>query len=401
VRCRCLDAFDAGLAPTYGVRGLAPPLPSSSSRNLALNYGVSTPLPTVPLASPDMNTGANQLAGAYTSSTDAFRLHGSDLSGQHGKERWVAGQTLALNFRSSVTLRVMKLAIQRCWRWTSTAPEWRWAAGLIGAILAFSILIVVVRGGTEKQSWGDGGSAPPKMDPPATLRPMATGEAALVGVRAFVVRVIDGDTVEIDRVFFGQSVVRYAGINAPETMTPGLFAACYGREASNRNKELVEGKTVFLEKDVSEQDQSGHLFRYVYLEDGQMVNELLVVEGFAQASSSQPDVRYQEQLSTAQQLARSARRGLWGQACQPAATPIPPTVIPQQPTSVPQPVPTPAPSSRAAPLGNCSSAYPTVCIPPPPPDLDCRQIPFRRFQVLAPDPHRLDPNSDGIGCEMG
>ncbi len=50
--------------------------------------------------------------------------------------------------------------------------------------------------------------------------------------------------------------------------------------------------------------------------------------------------------------------------------------------------------------GNCSPAYPTLCLPPPPPDLDCGQIPYRNFPVLPPDPHDLDGNdNDGIGCE--
>lgn len=49
--------------------------------------------------------------------------------------------------------------------------------------------------------------------------------------------------------------------------------------------------------------------------------------------------------------------------------------------------------------GSCDPAYPTVCIPPPPPDLDCADIPYRRFTVLAPDPHRFDGDHDGIGCE--
>ncbi|WP_243149725.1 excalibur calcium-binding domain-containing protein [Thermaerobacter sp. PB12/4term] len=40
-----------------------------------------------------------------------------------------------------------------------------------------------------------------------------------------------------------------------------------------------------------------------------------------------------------------------------------------------------------------------MCIPPPPPDLDCRDIPYRGFRVLPPDPHRLDRDRDGIGCE--
>ena len=48
---------------------------------------------------------------------------------------------------------------------------------------------------------------------------------------------------------------------------------------------------------------------------------------------------------------------------------------------------------------NCDAAYPTVCIPPPPPDLDCGDIPDRRFTVLPPDPHRFDSDRDGIGCE--
>jgi micrococcal nuclease len=40
-----------------------------------------------------------------------------------------------------------------------------------------------------------------------------------------------------------------------------------------------------------------------------------------------------------------------------------------------------------------------VCIPPAPPDLDCKDVPYRRFQVLAPDPHNFDRDDDGIGCE--
>jgi len=48
---------------------------------------------------------------------------------------------------------------------------------------------------------------------------------------------------------------------------------------------------------------------------------------------------------------------------------------------------------------NCDPSYPDVCIPPPPPDLDCSDIPYRNFRVLPPDPHRFDGDGDGIGCE--
>lgn len=49
--------------------------------------------------------------------------------------------------------------------------------------------------------------------------------------------------------------------------------------------------------------------------------------------------------------------------------------------------------------GNCDKAYPDFCIPSPPPDLNCADIGHKDFTVLPPDPHNLDGNNDGIGCE--
>ena len=48
---------------------------------------------------------------------------------------------------------------------------------------------------------------------------------------------------------------------------------------------------------------------------------------------------------------------------------------------------------------SCDRAYPTVCIPSPPPDLNCSDIQFRNFTVLPSDPHRFDRDRNGIGCE--
>jgi hypothetical protein len=59
--------------------------------------------------------------------------------------------------------------------------------------------------------------------------------------------------------------------------------------------------------------------------------------------------------------------------------------------------PTLAPASVEG--SNCHPSYPGVCIPAPPPDLDCSDISFRRFQVLPPDPHNFDGDGDGLGCE--
>src|SRR5258706_9787315 len=67
------------------------------------------------------------------------------------------------------------------------------------------------------------------------------------------------------------------------------------------------------------------------------------------------------------------------------------------PTIIFVPLPTKGPTGGSN--GSCDSSYPTVCIPPPPPDLDCKDIPYRRFKVLPPDPHHFDADHDGIGCE--
>lgn len=52
------------------------------------------------------------------------------------------------------------------------------------------------------------------------------------------------------------------------------------------------------------------------------------------------------------------------------------------------------------PAGDCDPSYPTICLPSPPPDLNCPDLlPLVNFQVLPPDPHGLDADRDGIGCE--
>jgi len=121
-----------------------------------------------------------------------------------------------------------------------------------------------------------------------------------------VVRVVDGDTIEIE----GGKVVRYIGINTPETKDPRRGVECFGKEAEEYNKQLVEGKEVRLEKDVSDKDKYGRLLRYVWLDD-QMINEKLVASGFAQVATYPPDVRYKNKLVKAQTDARLNLLGLW------------------------------------------------------------------------------------------
>ncbi|MFC2068429.1 thermonuclease family protein [Chloroflexota bacterium] len=135
-------------------------------------------------------------------------------------------------------------------------------------------------------------------------------EQSTTFIEAQVVRVIDGDTIEV-KIDGNLSTVRYIGIDTPETVHPTKEDEPYGKEASVRNRELVEGRIVILEKDVSETDKYGRLLRYVYVGDV-FVNAELVKQGYAQVTTYPPDVKYQGIFIQLQREAREAGRGLWG-----------------------------------------------------------------------------------------
>lgn len=130
---------------------------------------------------------------------------------------------------------------------------------------------------------------------------------------ARVVRVVDGDTILAAVGTEPRARVRLIGINAPESVDPRREVECFGREASARAHELLDGQQVRLERDVSETDQYGRLLRYVWLDDV-LVNEQLVAEGYAHVVTFPPDVRYLDRLRAAERAARTQGRGLWS-AC--------------------------------------------------------------------------------------
>ena len=101
--------------------------------------------------------------------------------------------------------------------------------------------------------------------------------------------------------------MRYIGIDTPE-VHPELEA--FGLEAWAANRELVAGKIVYLERDVSETDKYGRLLRYVYVNDI-LVNAKLVRAGLADARAYPPDIKYQDYLEGLEQEARQAGRGMW------------------------------------------------------------------------------------------
>jgi micrococcal nuclease len=129
------------------------------------------------------------------------------------------------------------------------------------------------------------------------------------GEWTFCTRVVDGDTIVIEN----DERVRYIGIDTPETVHPRIGVEPFGPEASAVNKALVEGRRVYLVSDITNRDKYGRLLRYVYTEDGLFVNLALVACGLATVTTYPPDVAHVEEYVTAQEEAREAGRGIWGE----------------------------------------------------------------------------------------
>ena len=139
-----------------------------------------------------------------------------------------------------------------------------------------------------------------------TQSPAVQGNGLQLFEEVLISRVIDGDTVELEN---GERV-RYLGIDTPETVHPSKPVECYGPEASERNKELVEGKIVTLMRDGPDTDQYDRLLRYVFV-DGTFVNGDLVWGGYAYARSYGDTPLFYQTLVQLERSAREGERGLW------------------------------------------------------------------------------------------
>jgi micrococcal nuclease len=164
---------------------------------------------------------------------------------------------------------------------------------LLLAVVVLVALVLAVRA-----RGGDGGGG----DPP--------GDDG----RASVVRVVDGDTVEV-RIGGREETVRLIGIDTPETVDPRSPVECFGEEASDRAKALLPvGTEVRLVADVEPRDRYDRLLAYVYRDDGTFVNLALVEDGYASVLTYPPNVAHASEFTAAAARAREGGRGLWG-AC--------------------------------------------------------------------------------------
>jgi len=124
--------------------------------------------------------------------------------------------------------------------------------------------------------------------------------------------VVDGDTVKVS---IGGTIttLRLIGIDTPETVDPRKPVQCFGKEASTKAKELLNGKKVRIEKDVTqgELDKYGRLLAYIYREDGLFYNKYMIEQGYAHEYTYNTPYKYQTEFKAAQKSAQDNLRGLW------------------------------------------------------------------------------------------
>lgn len=130
-----------------------------------------------------------------------------------------------------------------------------------------------------------------------------------------VTKIIDGDTLMV-KINDKETAVRLIGIDTPES------GQCFGKEATNRAKELMENKKVKLEADETQDDKDkyGRLLRYIYLEDGTFINKKLIEDGVAKEYTYKIAYKFQTEFKSDQKAAEEKKVGLWADDICPTIT---------------------------------------------------------------------------------
>jgi micrococcal nuclease len=137
--------------------------------------------------------------------------------------------------------------------------------------------------------------------------------------KAIVDRSIDGDTV----VLADGRKVRYLNVDTPETVKENTPVRCYGKEASNFNRDIISGREIFMLSDKESQDKYKRELRIVFVTGfdttkvDQSVNALLVRKGFARASIISPNTTYASLFQSLENEAKSQKLGVWGNCPKP------------------------------------------------------------------------------------
>lgn len=131
-----------------------------------------------------------------------------------------------------------------------------------------------------------------------------------------VLRVLDGDTFQI-KINREIVTVRMLGIDTPETVDPRKGIQCYGKQASDKTKELLLGKYVSLSTDPSQDntDKYGRILAYVNIKDGIFINQYLLEYGYAREYKYKFDYQKRKEFKKIENLAKKKKIGLWGSIC--------------------------------------------------------------------------------------
>lgn len=134
-----------------------------------------------------------------------------------------------------------------------------------------------------------------------------------------VVSVHDGDTLRVQKKDSLEEIkVRLIGMDAPE-INKGTHQK-EGHKATRKLKQLCLNKAVYLEFDEGRHDKYGRTLAYLWLKDpvrtalisSDMINYLMLREGYAEILEIPPNTRYASVFKEAQEAARSEKKGLWG-----------------------------------------------------------------------------------------
>ncbi|MDQ3316915.1 MAG: thermonuclease family protein [Actinomycetota bacterium] len=217
-----------------------------------------------------------------------------------------------------------------------------------------------------------------------------------------VSRVVDGDTIEISPAVGGVTDVRLIGVDTPETVDPGEEVEPYGPESSDFATGELTGRSVGLEFGAERTDQYDRLLAYIYV-GGEMFNEVLVEEGYAQAYPYEPNTEYEGRFAEAQEEAKASGLGIWGL---PLAKQC---LLANHGNGIGEGSPGCGESS-ASPSASASasaSASPSASSPAPGGggglpsgggDIDCDQV-DGPIPTPPGDPDGLDGDGDGLACE--
>ena len=153
-----------------------------------------------------------------------------------------------------------------------------------------------------------------------TLQPENQQEE--VGALSRVVRIVDGDTVVIDR-NNATETIRLIGVDTPELHHPTKPVQCFAREAAAYLTSLLKDRTVRVVSDPSQdaRDKYGRTLAYLYRDDGLFINKALIEEGYGYEYTYEIPYVYQKEFKAAQTYARKHQKGLWApQTCNGNAT---------------------------------------------------------------------------------